>query len=249
MTSHNPAAIRLNRFLSRCGLGSRRAVEELIRAGRVTVNGERVVDLSRRVLPQGDEVCVDERSVVWPTDFRVYAFHKPAGGVSTLKAQGGQTGLVGYRDGADLPERFVPIGRLDAETTGLLLWTDDGVLNQALCRPASKVWKRYALRTARELAPAECKLLIGGSIMLEGRPCAPCRLELDLPPDGRHWLMELREGRKRQIRRMVASLGVKVQSLHRVAVGPIELGRLNTAGFRRLEAREVAALRAAAGLS
>jgi 23S rRNA pseudouridine2605 synthase len=249
MTAPKPDSIRLNRFLSRCGLGSRRSVEELIRAGRVTVNGERVVELSLRVLPRGDEVRVDGRPVVWPTDFRVYAFHKPAGVVSTLKPQGGQIGLVGFRDGGDLPERFVPVGRLDAETTGLLLWTDDGVLNQALCRPASKVWKRYKLRLARELAPAECTLLVNGSIKLEGRACAPCRLELDQPMDGRHWLMDLREGRKRQIRRMVASFGVKVLDLHRVAVGPIELGRLKSGGFRRLELREVAALRRAAGLS
>ena len=127
--------IRLNRFLARAGLGSRRAVEDLIRQGRVRVNGQNVADLGRQVNPHADRIEVDGVPARLPEDYRIYAFHKPLGVVSTLKAQGGQPSLDRYRLQSDLPERFVPIGRLDSESTGLLLWTDDGQLNPAPVLP------------------------------------------------------------------------------------------------------------------
>ena len=142
-SANSDNTMRINRFLARAGLGSRRAVEEIIVAGKVAVNGEVISDLGRRIDPQEDSVTVDGRPVFVPEDFRIYIFHKPEDVVSTLKSQGGQASLLPYRMQADLPDRFVPVGRLDAETTGLLLWTDDGELNQNLCRPSSGVWKKY----------------------------------------------------------------------------------------------------------
>lgn len=238
--------IRLNRYLARAGHGSRRAVEDLITAGRVTIGGKVVTDLGRRVDPDNDRVAVDGRPITLPEDTRVYAFHKPFGVTCTLKAQAGQDDLREWRQRADLPERFVPVGRLDQTSTGLLLWTDDGALNQALCRPRSGVWKSYEIELAMPLPEELLPTLTDGSIELDGRPCLPCLLRPGRRHDGRHWVMELHEGRNRQVRRMFAALGQKVTRLHRVAFGPVLLGLLRAGDFRRLSAPELAALRAAA---
>lgn len=239
------AGIRLNRVLARAGHGSRRAVEQLVRDGRVAINGELVTDLGRRVDPATDRVTVDGRPLDLPQDHRVYAFHKPLGVVCTLKAQAGQPSLEEWRRRAELPDRFVPVGRLDQTSSGLLLWTDDGDLNEALCRPRSGVWKAYEVQLATTLPDALLPALTGGGVALDGRPCRPCRLRPGHRPDGRHWVMELHEGRKRQIRRMFGAVGHNVTTLHRVAVGPIQLGRLHPGDFRRLTADEVTELRRA----
>ena len=234
-------AMRLNRFLARAGLGSRRAVEDLVRAGRVAIGGEVATDLGRRVDPDSDQVTLDGRPVTLPDDLRVYAFHKPLEVVSTLRAQGGQPSLKPYRTRGDLPERFVPVGRLDADTTGLLLWTDDGDLNQALCRPASGIWKTYEIELDKPLPLSKLPELTQGRLELDGRAVRPCRLEPGR--DTRHWTMELHEGRKRQIRRMFKAVGLRVRKLHRIAVGPVQLGKLRPGDFRRLTPPEVQALR------
>ncbi len=244
MSAPDPG-LRLNRFLARAGLGSRRAVEDLVRAGRVAIDGAVVTDLGRRVDPERDTVTLDGKPVALPEGLRVYAFHKPLDVVSTLRAQGGQPSLLPYRTRADLPERLVPVGRLDADTTGLLLWTDDGDLNQALCRPASGVWKTYEVTVDKPLTLNQVQRLVDGGLVLDGRPVRPCRMTPG--KDTRHWTMELHEGRKRQIRRMIRAVGPRVTTLHRTAVGPVKLGLLRAGDFRRLTAPEVQALRDALG--
>ena len=236
-------SLRLNRFLARCGFGSRRAVEELILAGRVAIGGETVRELATRVDPDHDRVTVDGLLAELPAAYRVYAFHKPLGVVSTLKSQKGQPSLDAYRLRADIPERFVPVGRLDSETTGLLLWTDDGDLSQALCRPATGIWKTYEVELDGVPDRDQLRRLTRGDIRLDGRACRPCRLTCRGEVSLRHWTMELHEGRKRQIRRMFAAVDLKVTGLHRVAVGPIRLGKLRPGDFRRLSGDEERALR------
>jgi pseudouridine synthase len=239
------AGIRLNKFLARAGQGSRRSVEQLVLDGRVRVNGEMVKDLGRRVDPETDSVSLDGQALRLPDDFRVYAFHKPLDVVSTLVSQGGQPSLDPYRLQSDLPERFVPVGRLDAESTGLLLWTDDGSLNQKLCRPGSSVWKTYEVELNGPLPPQHIPELTRGGLEIDGRPCLPCRLKMKPDATTRDWIMELHEGRRRQVRRMFNAVGLKVVSLHRIAVGPIKLGKLRPGDFRRLGQDEVKALREA----
>jgi 23S rRNA pseudouridine2605 synthase len=241
-------SLRLNRFLALAGLGSRRSVEALIESGRVKVDGRTVTDLACRVDPTESQVTVDGQRAQLPDDSRVYAFHKPLHVVCTLRPQGRQVGLDGYRREQDLPDRFQPVGRLDQDSSGLLLWTDDGKLAQALMRPRHEVWKTYAIELAQPLNMRSERRLVGGTIELDGRPVLPCRLHL-ASGDRRHWQIELREGRKRQIRRMAAAVENRIVKLTRVAVGPIHLGRLHPGGFRRLSRDEVAALRQAAGLS
>jgi pseudouridine synthase len=130
----------------------------------------------------------------------------------------------------------------------LLLWTDDGQLAQALLRPARKVWKQYQATLDRPLTPEQRRRFADGSIELDGRPCLPCRIRQGEPADGRHWVVALHEGRKRQIRRMFGALGLRVGALRRTAFGPIVLDRAATGRFRRLTRQEEAALRAAAGI-
>lgn len=236
--------LRLNRFLARAGYGSRRSVEEIITAGRVAIDGARVTDLGRRVSPE-NLVTVDGQPARLPHDVRVYAFHKPLDVVSTLRAQGDQRSLEEFRQRADLPDRIKPVGRLDQDSTGLLLWTDDGDLAETLLRPSSGVWKTYEVTLATRLGRGADRILSAGSIELDGRPVRACRVYCD-PGRGRRILtMELHEGRKRQIRRMVAAVNNRVVALVRTAIGPIELGRLRAGDFRRLTHDEEQALRRA----
>ncbi len=235
--------MRLNRFLARAGFGSRRSVEDLVREGRVAIDGRKVEDLGRRVSTGTEEVTVDGRPVFLPDDFRVYAFHKPHGVVSTLVAQGGQPSLLPYRRTSDIPDRFMPVGRLDSETTGLLLWTDDGELNQALCRPQSGLWKTYELEINSDPSPDKIRSLTRGNIEIDGRPCLPCRLRLNPGGTTRQWIMEIHEGRRRQIRRMFRAVDLRVLRLHRTAVGPVQLVNLRPGDFRRLSHNEVESLR------
>ncbi len=237
--------MRLNKYLARAGLGSRRAVEDIIRQGRVSINGNKISDLGTKVNPEQDQVSVDGVPATLPQDYRVYAFHKPLEVVSTLKAQDGQPSLLPYRTQSDLPDRFVPIGRLDSESTGLLLWTDDGKLNQDLSRPNKGVWKTYEIELSEPLLPLHIPKLTQGTIEIDGRPCLPCRLEMAMDKTTRHWVMQLHEGRRRQIRRMFKKVGIKVLHLHRVSIGPVQLGLLRPGDFRRLTHTEVEGLRQA----
>jgi len=241
----NDTTMRLNKFLARTGHGSRRAAEELVRQGRVSIDGDVVSDLGRQVDPEKDRVAVDGVLAEMPRDYRIYAFHKPLDVVSTLKSQGGQACLEAFRLVAEIPERFVPVGRLDSESTGLLLWTDDGDLNQALCRPNTGVWKTYEVELGADLPPTKIPMLTEGKLHIDGRPCRPCQLEMAPDRTTRHWIMRLHEGRRRQIRRMFKKVGLKVLRLHRVAVGPVELGLLRPGDFRRLSHGEEQELRKA----
>jgi pseudouridine synthase len=242
-SSRDDGRLRLNQFLSRTGHGSRRGVEALVRDGRVTIDGEVVRDLARRVDPRTETVAVDGLVARLAAQTRVYAFHKPLGVVSSLRGQGQQIGLDALREQADIDPRFKPVGRLDQDSSGLLLWTDDGTLAQALLRPEHEVWKTYHVELQQALGRGRERDLTGGTLVLDGRPVRRCRLEADRSGDRRRWVMHLCEGRNRQIRRMFAAVDARVVGLTRVAIGPIELGRLRPGGFRRLNDREERALR------
>jgi 23S rRNA pseudouridine2605 synthase len=229
--------MRLAKYLAHAGVASRRAAERLVAAGHVTVGGELVRDPARDV-SDADDVAVDRRPVrVAGHERVVYLLNKPAGVVSTARDPQGRRTVV---DLVPSSERLYPVGRLDADTTGLLLLTNDGELAHRLTHPSFEVPRVYrALVRNPPVRPEALRALRVGVELEDGRT-APARVRR-LAPDR----LELRihEGRKRQVRRMCEAVGHRVERLERVAFGPLRLGDVPVGGHRRLSAAEVQRLR------
>lgn len=236
-------ALRINRFLAQAGLGSRRRVEELVRAGRVRLNGEPVEELGTRVDPERDRVELDGELLSLPAHSRSWIYYKPRGVVCSFRRQGDAPCLRDVLPPELFSGRLFHVGRLDRESSGLLLLSDDGDLSQLLMHPSRPVWKRYRALLDRPLSDEEIELIRAGRIELDGRPCAPARIRTIDPDAVRSYRLELREGRNRQIRRMMELLGARVLELHRESIGGLELGALPPGGVRRLEEEELRALR------
>jgi 23S rRNA pseudouridine2605 synthase len=238
------ASLRLNKALSGAGLGSRRAVEELVRAGRVSVGGEVVHDLGRRVDPVSDRVEVDGSRVVLDERRRYWLLNKPAGVVSTAADPGGRPTVVEM-----VPEqpRVFPVGRLDRDTEGLLLLTNDGPLAYRLTHARYGIEKRYLAEVERLPADAPGRLRKG--IELEDGFARPTRVRV-VAASGRRRMVEivLVEGRNREVRRLLEAVGAPVRRLVRTAVGPIRLTGLAPGEFRPLRPEEIRRLYKAAGL-
>jgi len=229
--------VRLNRYLASAGVGSRRAVDELIRAGRVTVNGE-VGELGAAV-GDGDVVAVDGRTVA-PQELAYLMLHKPSGVVTTASDPQRRRTVV---DLVESPERVYPVGRLDRDTTGLLLLTNDGELANRLAHPRQGVDKTYVVEVEGDPPPEAIRRLAEG-VELDDGPTAPARARR--LGAGRLELV-IHEGRNRQVRRMCEAVGHPVRRLHRTAYGPLELDTLAPGSWRPLTAEEVAALRPETG--
>ena len=220
-------SLRINRYLARCGLGSRRAVEALVNDGRVRINGETERDLSRRIIPLQDVVTVDGEPVHLAEVGRVLLLNKPTGVVSSLVRQDQRPCLLDILPDRWRQTRLFHVGRLDQDSSGLLLLSDDGDLAQALLHPSRPVYKVYRLRVRPVLGAVQLEKLANGSIVLDGRPAAPARVRRLGEVAGKVVLeIGLREGRNRQLRRMIEALGGRVLSLERIAFGPVELGDL-----------------------
>ncbi len=235
--------MRLNRYLAACGFGSRRGSEDWIRAGRVTVNG-RPADLSTRVGP-GDTVMVDGQPARPDTSLGVWLLHKPAGLLCTARDELGRRTVFDLAREAGLGIRLFSVGRLDMDTTGLLLLTNDGALAHRLTHPSQGVEKEYEAVIASELAEPELARLQSGVDLDDGRT-SPCTVTQERAPGGTVLVrLVLHEGRKRQVRRMLAAVGAPVLTLHRVRVGTLRLGGLPSGAIRRATPAEVEALQAA----
>ncbi len=229
--------MRLSRYLAHSGISSRRAAEELIRAGRVTVAGEVVTDPARDV-DEHSGVAFDGRPVAPVRETVVFAVNKPKGVVSTAKDTHGRPTVVGLLEG--FPGRVYPVGRLDADSTGLILLTNDGELANRLTHPRYGVPKTYHATVARPpVREHELKRLREGVALDDGRT-APARVR-KLAPDRLE--IVLREGRKRQVRRMCEAVGHPVLALRRVGFGPLRLEGLAEGAARRLGPDEVRRLR------
>jgi 23S rRNA pseudouridine2605 synthase len=235
-------ALRLNRYLAACGLGSRRGVEALIAGGRVTIDGVVAGSPGQRV-PGGALVALDGRPVA-PDAHAYVLLHKPADVVTTVRDTHGRQTVVDLV-GAD--RRLFPVGRLDADTTGLLLLTNDGDLAARLMHPRHGVEKTYEA-TVRGTVTAETGAALAAGIVLDGRRTAPARVRV-LHASGRQSVVEivLHEGRKRQVRRMLEAVGHPVLSLHRSAYAGLRLGSLAPGASRPLRPAELELLRSAAG--
>ena len=231
--------MRLVKYLAHCGVASRRAAERLIAEGRVTVAGEVVRDPARDV-GEDDRVALDGR-VVRPEPREVWAVNKPAGVVSTARDTHGRPTVVELVPSS---RRLYPVGRLDAETTGLILLTNDGELAERLTHPRYGVERTYRARVEPAPVPEAGLRALREGVELEDGRTAPAGVRQTRPP-----VLEItiREGRKRQVRRMCEAVGHRVVALERVSFGPLRLGRLEPGAARRLTAQEVERLRRAAG--
>jgi 23S rRNA pseudouridine2605 synthase len=233
--------MRLAKFLAHSGVASRRASERLIADGRVTVGREVVTDPARDV--DGSEPVAVDRAVIAPPAQRlVYALNKPAGVVSTAKDTHGRPTVIGL---VPAERRLYPVGRLDADTTGLILLTDDGDLANRLTHPRYEVPKVYVAEVGRGgvAVPERALRQLREGVVLEDGKTAPAGVR-----QIRAGVLEitLREGRKRQVKRMCAEVGHPVHKLRRVAFGPLRLGDLGEGHVRRLSPAEVQRLRDAA---
>jgi len=256
--------MRLQKFLARAGAASRRGSEDLMTAGRVTVNGEVVTELGSKVNPLLDEVRIDGK-LVWLSNSHVYLMlNKPTGYLTTMDDPQGRPTIKELVPCSEYPGLF-PVGRLDLDTTGLLLFTTDGELAHILLHPRHEVKKRYRalvdgaftefdadkLRSGVALhdGPAQALLITTGEVA--EKPLTPRekrRLAEDetfSPWQTTVWCT-IAEGRKRQVRRMFSHIGFPVIALEREAFGPLELGELNPGAWRMLTNSEAATLRKAA---
>ena len=231
---------RLNKVLARAGISSRRKAEAFIVSGRVAVNGEVVRELGTKVDPARDEVAVDGAPIGAETR-EYWALHKPIGVITTTDDPWGRPTAL---DLVPSTGRVYPVGRLDADSSGLLLFTNDGELAFRLTHPRFEHEKEYhALAGGRPDAAALERLRRG--VELDGRPTAPAAVEVLGPEQGGTWLrIVIHEGRNRQVRRMLEAVGHPVVRLVRIRIGPIALGALPEGAARPLAPEERQALRA-----
>ena len=222
--------MRLAKYLAHSGVASRRRAEELVAAGRVRVGGEVVRDPARDVEHESG-VEVDGRPVS-PEPREVWLLNKPAGVTSTAREPGRRRAVT---DLIDSPRRLYPVGRLDADSTGLILLTNDGELANRLTHPRYEVPRTYRARLRRPPSDGDLRRLRQG-VELDDGPTAPARVRRISP---RVIELTIREGRNRQVRRMVEAVGNEVVELRRTAFGPLRLGELREGEARRLRTAEL----------
>ncbi|MGH7911384.1 MAG: pseudouridine synthase, partial [Candidatus Dormibacteraceae bacterium] len=243
---------RLNRYLARSGVASRRGADELIAAGRVRVNGRRVPRNGIEVEAGRDEVTADGVPVVPVTRLRYLACNKPVGVVVSARDPQGRRTVFDLLPPDSRPEssgaRIFTVGRLDMDTSGLLLLTSDGELSNRLLHPRWKVPKEYRATVAGQPPEFDLRRLRRGIALEDGRTL-PCQVDLLAFANGLSDVrVVLTEGRNRQVRRMFDAIGHPVRRLQRTRVGPIGLGRLRDGHVRALRPAEVQSLRRLTGL-
>ena len=243
---HDPDGVRLQKLLAAAGFGSRRACEKLIEQGRVEVDDQVVTELGVRVDPARHVVRVDGDRVVVDSDKVYLAFNKPAGVLSTMHDDEGRPCLADYV--GHLAQRLFHVGRLDQDTEGLLLLTNDGDLSHRLQHPSYGVPKTYVAQVHGAVGKDVGKTLRAGVQLEDGLARADSFKLVDSLPG--HSIVEvvLHEGRKHIVRRMLDEVGYPVEVLARTQVGPIRLAELRPGKYRALSAEEVAQLYRAAGL-
>lgn len=234
---------RIQKVLARAGVASRRAAEEMIAAGRIRVNG-RVARLGQRIAPTKDTVEVDGSYVPLDPDLVYYVLNKPAGIVTTASDPQVRPTVL---DIVDLERRVWPVGRLDIDSEGLLVLTNDGDLTNLLTHPSTGVPKTYLAEVSGAVSGRTLRRLARG-VQLEDGDTAPATVGIvDRMAASTLVEITISEGRNRQVRRMFEAVGHPVLRLARIAVGPVTLGRLKPGTFRRLSPAEVGALYRSSG--
>jgi 23S rRNA pseudouridine2605 synthase len=243
---HVPEGVRLQKVLAGAGLGSRRACEDIIAAGRVTVNGQKVRELGTRVDPRTAVIHVDGLRVQLDDSVVTLALNKPEGVVSTMDDELGRPSLAQYVE--DRPERLFHVGRLDAETSGLLLLTNDGELAHRLTHPSYEVLKTY-LATVEGRVPRGLGKRLQEGVELEDGPVQVDSFTVkEVLPDQSLVEVVLHEGRNHIVRRLMAEVGHPVLKLVRTRIGPVALGNLRPGRTRVIAGTELGTLMKAVDL-
>jgi 23S rRNA pseudouridine2605 synthase len=233
--------VRLQKLIAGTGLASRRKAEALITAGRVMVNGKIVTELGTKVDPDRDHVKVDGKHLSAPQPFVYLMLNKPKHVVSTLDDPGGRTTVKDYLRGVSV--RVFPVGRLDFDSEGLMLLTNNGELAQAMLHPRYHVPKTYLIKVKGVLNEDDIEQLEQG-VRLEDGMTGPAQVKKVRKVEANSWLeITIREGRKHQVKRMLESVGHPVIKLLRIRMGTLSLGDLESGEFRFLTDREANALR------
>ena len=233
--------MRLQKYLAECGVASRRHAEDMIREGKVTVNGVTVTEMGTQV-EEGDRVSVNGKAVRPERVKRYIMYHKPAGEVTTASDPEGRKTVLSHFE--HLKERLYPVGRLDYDSEGLLLLTNDGELTNRLLHPRNEVDKTYVARVGGTVTPEIVRTLRAG-VVLDERRTSPARVQVTRQdPEYTYVTVTIHEGRNRQVRRMFEAVGLEVLALKRVGFGPLILGDLKRGQWRDLSEEEIGKLKA-----
>jgi len=235
---------RLQKVLAEIGLASRRQAEEMIRQGRVTING-RAARIGEKVDPSRDHIKVDGRRVALPSEKLYLLLHKPKNTVTTLEDPEGRPTVLSLVK--EKRARLFPVGRLDYDAEGFLLLTNDGDLAHRLSHPSFRIPRTYRVKVKGKPSPEEIRKLSRG-ISLEDGPTAPCRITFLRETRENAWMeMTLREGRNRQVKRMWEKMGYPVLKLKRVSFAGLALGNLQPGEYRALGPKELEKIRRMTG--
>jgi pseudouridine synthase len=236
-TSKTRETMRLQKFIAHCGVASRRAAEVMIQEGRVKVNHLTVSELGTSVLPGVDVVEVDGRIIRQPDDHVYIMLNKPVGYITSVKDNFGRPTAV---DLVKQDRRVYPVGRLDYDSEGLILLTDDGGLTHRLTHPSHEFVKRYYIETDRFLEDSAL-MTLGSGVDIGDYVTRPAQVERQ---EGNGLIIGIHEGKNRQIRRMIEAVDASVTRLRRLSIGPLEMGNLKPGAWRYLTTEEVESLKA-----
>ncbi len=234
--------MRLQKYLALCGVASRRSAEKMISDGRISVNGRTITEMGFQVDEDRDHIEVDGIKVLPEEEKHYLAYNKPIGEVTTVSDPEGRTTVMDkFRD---YPVRLYPVGRLDYDSEGLLLLTNDGDMMNHVLHPSKEVSKVYLTKVSNEVTEEEIHMLRKG-VMIEGKMTSPASVRLIRKETfDTVLLISIHEGRNRQVRKMIQAIGHQVVSLKRVEFGPIRLADLPSGQWRRLTEQEIQKLKA-----
>ena len=233
--------MRLQKYLAQCGVASRRAAEKMISDGLVSVNGRTVTEMGFQIDEQSDQVCVEGRTVSPESEKHYLAYYKPVGEVTTVSDPEGRATVMDHF--SDYPVRLFPVGRLDYDSEGLLLLTNDGDLMNHLLHPSYQIPKGYLTKVSNIVNDKEIKQLRQG-VLIDGKLTSPASVRLIRTDTfSTDLLITIHEGRNRQVRKMIEAIGHQVVHLKRVRFGPVRLGDLPCGMWRKLTDQEIKELR------
>ena len=238
------ATIRLNKFLAQAGLGSRRSVEDLIRAGRVKVNKTVISFPGHMVDPTQDEVVYDGNIITQEIEPTYIVLNKPVDFICSRNDEKGRRTVYQL---VRTPQQLFTIGRLDQDSEGLLIFTNDGEFANRLIHPRYKVPKKYYVELKKP-APPNIREIFKNGVIIDRKVRVTGELHFPNPKNRKSCFVTIHEGRNRQVRKMFAAVDCRVKVLHRTEIGPLKLGSLALGAWRYLTNRELRALKKAVGL-